>query len=616
MKSKIPFIAKSLNKKEESKQDKISMVGTIPYVYWREMASKSQDIQGMELNYSYGYPATGRYDPVADQGVSIQEGTSPGINTRVGKGSLDRLSLQAFPRSLNGRINRSICWRKSDDLLGGMIDTKLDFASIGFQLKCKPKNQEIDFEKLYTVNPLEPSKLSEDQIATIKALTNTQSKLNEVSAKLDIYSLLRELMEDWFATDSCILYWKTKKQDQDSSLDSVPDPSYTRSPEPKEEAIPGLSDLCTISPDKVNWDNSFGMDVLSVKINDSLKVRIQAANSITNKTARAKAIASLLAEGIEQKWIDAVINGQDYCELRKEDGDNWIVKTRAKKYNGLADPSMARIFLFLEIRKMIVEGDFSAAFMMKNFIMHIKMGESITNGPMSGLRNNWATPLETEDVLKVFKNTSSAQRIATNHTVSIDFVFPPAEMFNLEKYKKPELQILSWGGISISLMTGEGDATYGGGYMSIKRLVANLSDARRQIDWVLSTFFNNSFIRSALGIDDKIETVCIFDENALKEPRQLLDECKFLVSSGLSDPRTTMRELGRDPDAIKMSKMLSIAENNEAKVWEPVFNTTGGGIQDNAGGNADSTSGAGRPANEGTVQNDQTRNQDPASGRG
>lgn len=606
---KIPFLKKTLGLTPQPAQDKMVLVGQVPHIYERTIAVKSR-----EINYSAGYTGTDRYDPYQNEGINIQEGYVPGINTRVGRGSMDRITLQALPRTNKDRICRALEWRRKDDLLGSVIDTKIDFAAIGFQLKCKPKNYEIDFEKLYTVNPGEPSKLSSKQTEVIKNLSEVQSKINDISQKLDIYSLLRELLEDLFTTDSCILYWKTRPEQQISSVDSVPDPNYTRSPEPEEEAIPGLVDLCTISPDKVNWNNSFGMDILSVQINKQLRDRIQSALSKVNIVERNAALAALKSEGIEQKWIDAVAQGQEYCDLRKEDGDNWIVKTRAKKYTGLADPSMYRIFLWLENRKMLTDGDFSAAFMMKNFIMHIKMGESITNGPMSGLRNNWATVTETDEILKVFNNTSSAQRVATNHTVSIEFVFPPGEMFDPIKYKKPELQILTWGGISITLMTGEGDSTYGGGYMSIKRLVANLYDGRRQINWVLATFFNNPEIKAAINIPDDVEIVAIFDENALKEPRQLLDECKFLVTNGLSDPRTTISELGRDPDAIKMAKMQSIAENNESKVWEPVFNPNNK-LQNNAEGNADSTGGAGRPANENTTQNEQTRNQDPATGR-
>lgn len=528
--------------------------------------------------------------------------TSEGFNLRVGSATLTKLHTDTIPKKKAEKIQRALDWAEEDDLINRLIAVKADFGITGFNLVCKPE-EGTEVERL-----ISSGKAKSEEDGNEEELTDKEAKLliehgkfrghlNRINRKWDIRAIVRKLMEDYFITDSCILYWKFEKP-REANESSVP---VTESP--KHQLIPGLADIAPLSPGDVDWDNSFGRDHLRVKIPVEIRDRISKALMIRTRPEREKAKESLMEEGIPQKYIDAVASGQDYVDLSRDDGDRWLIKTRARPHHGLAVPSMVSIFISLAIRRALKEGDFAAAFMMKHFILHVKGGEPITQGPLAGQRLNYLKKAESDKLFEIISSTNKASRLVTNHTVSFTFVFPPKEMFDGAKYDKHEEGIHNWAGVSTVIFSGEG-GTYGSGFLSIKRLVAHLSDIRNEVNWLLTEFFDDPEINEAVGVPEECEVSASFDENALKEPKQLLDEIKLMLEKGLHDPQIAIRELGRQPTAIKNSKLQSIEENKRTKIWEPLFNPF---EQLN-----DEGAGAGRPPNDTTTQNEDTRTQPPS----
>src|SRR5690606_34840758 len=125
-------------------------------------------------------------------------------------------------------------------------------------------------------------------------------------------------------------------------------------------------------------------------------------------------------------------------------------------------------------------------------------------------------------------------------------------------------------------------------------------------------FFRHPTIKNSLKMPDRTNVLARFDENVLKEPKQLLDEIKFLVLEGMLDPRSGLFELGRDADLVASRKMRCREENSEDKLWEPIFDrNTRTEFRDRF--NSDDDEG-GRPPSPGTTQGEGTRNQSPAPG--
>lgn len=554
---------------------------------------------------SFGVEKTDREDQeiVADIGFGVQDleqermvstGLSSGNQTlaAMGAGRISLLLKQAIPSDRRKATERAYFHVENDDLLCDLINIMVDFTTLGLSLQSTP--------------PLQSGEDVQQQSS------NFQTTLNKLRLSMDIDKVVDDLTRDWYVSDNMVLYWRFGSEVSGglSSDGSTPNDNLF--------GIPGLQELAVLNPALVDWNNSLGGDILMVKIPDAVRERIKAAFDAGQKKRKSKTEIrnALHEEGIGDKWIDAILNskrndGGEMVELKAEDGDYWIIRTKARKNCGLATPSMKTIFLDLEMRGMAKDAEFSVFYMLKHFIMLIKAGESIQQGPLAGQKTNWLNKKESKTLLNYFSVVSRAMRAAVNHTVKIEYIYPPPDMFSVEKFKSCESRMFNWSGVTKVMTSGEG-SDYGGGYLSIRKTIAKIEKCRLQINLLFMEFFNHPTIVDAISTPKEFSVTTNFDVNVLKEPRQLLDEVKWLFESGISDQRTSAQELGRDPERLKSSAIQSRSENETDQVWEPIglqgqslFGFTGDE------GQGDGSNPTGRPIGTGKTRNEHTRTRSP-----
>ena len=587
------------------------------------------------------------YEPsvVAEVGTFSGElaalgGTDQSTTIRHGTKSIKDLIKETLPSKKIEVIKRAHQWSRSDDLLGGLLNVKCAFSITGLNLFCKPdegSNLDELFDMISTGNNQTPSDKGEGgggedgdekpmgkageapksplagQEAVIpeelkkSALEHVefQRQLNLIFRKWEFYDLIMRMLMDWYVTDSIILYWHVDLKGSDKAGKVSSNSDIPTDPRAKETLIPGLISITVLDAVDVDWDNSFGNNKLKVAVPDTVKEKIQKAFGASAKTVDQNILVAFVQEeGIPEKFVYAVIEGDGMVELLPEEGDFWLIKSRNRKYHSLAIPSMYNIFLWLEIRRMFTEGEFAAADMMKHFIQHVKTGESIDSGPLAGQRSNWATKKDTTALYGAISGVNRASRIVTNHTVDFGFIYPPKELFDVAKYARADSNIYSWSGVNVIMYTGEG-GTYGSGFIGVKRTMSHVIDARQVIGWIMTEFFDHPEIRGRVGVPDECEVVAQFDATVLKEPRQLLEELKFMVTEGMMDPRTSLSELSRDADSIRRKKIEAKAENDATGLWNPINRKVSTGNSDQIG----------RPPNDDSIVDDESRNQDPTSGK-
>lgn len=511
-------------------------------------------------------------------------GVSSGNPINAGAGSIDTLVGAALPATRRGITKRAYLHYDSDDLLQELIDIKTEFTAAGFSLQASSAANQ------------NPSAESENELA------NFQANLDEICLMMDFSKLVEDLIKDWYISDSMILYWRTDAPL--ANINGFESERTTPNKNLEEGWIPGLYEICALHPKEVDWVNSMGSDFLLVDISQQIRDTITTAFSrgkLLDGKSDEEITKDLIESGIHLKWIIAVRKGQKQVMLREEDGDHWQICTKARQYYGLAAPSMYTIFLSLEARKLLTQGDFSTAFMMKHFIMLIKQGESIKTGPLAGNKKNWMTLKDAKNALQQFSVVSKAIRAAVNHTTTIQFVYPPKEMFDPDRFASVEHRIYNWVGVTVVLNTGTG-SEYAGGYLSIKKLVSKILQSREKVNCLLMKFFRHPSISSRLKLPKGSTVRANFDFNILKEPRILLQEVQWLFEQSITDQRTAARELGRDPEQLKTSTLQSRKEEETLGVWSGV------GAQ---GQKKSSDNSEGRPANDGTQINEETRTQYP-----
>lgn len=569
----------------------------------------------------------------SNYGSQSRIGYNAGTDLRFQISKIESLRTSVLPTTKAGRIVNAMKYYDEDDLIGGLIDIKVEFAMGGMTLFGKPTGF-TDMMKIASANkkastlgkkrkkkkkistgnasgntstppvPDDKPELSPEEIKLLQEQFDFQKLLEKIQLKWELNGVIATLLQDWFTTDTMILYWKTQV---DTELGIAPIDSLPPEEDSKEALLPGLLDITSLRPCDVQWNNELGQDNLYVKIPVVLRERIQFAINIQRKPDRDKAIALLLQEGVAQKYIDAVKAGLTHVLLLRADGDNWLVRTKERKHFGMASPSMFRIFISNEIRKSFRDGDFGGAFMFKHFFLHAKLGESVDQGVLAGQRINWATKDDTQAFVRMMGDVSKVSKIATNHTVAFSFVYPPADMFSADRYSVHTAAAFNWSGVASVLYGGEG-GKYSSGYLNIRRLINHLLSARQLVREMFCLFFGHSTLKQKMEFPENTEVSVGFDENSLKEPAQLLSELKFMFENGMGDPQIAAQELGRDPDRLRRSKLQSAMENDNSGCWNVITEPVSTGNEQVSQANA------GRPTNDGNQPNESSRTQSPPSG--
>lgn len=434
-------------------------------------------------------------------------------------------------------------------------------------------------------------------------LEDEDNKQMEVQATIEDY--LKILSEDWsltsvvsdlflrmFICDSFILYWCTDNEQQREG----------------KETLPKVRQIMSMNPKDCVWENDQGQNVLWYTIPTHTYNRIREVFSVKWRNQIEEKIKELLDEGIPMDWIEAVKYGSRMVVLDKRDGHNWIIYTKGPEQEGLSMPSMYKIFLFLEARRALKDGDFTTSYMMKHFIQHVTMGEASSSGSgMQNSRSTWATPNEITTMHEVMRQGVRSSRLVTNHTVEIKYVFPPKEMFDGSKYSKSESSILYWSHMIEVMLTG-GGTTNSSGFLGVKSLSAHLAFSRDRVQEALTKFFR--ILRKEKSVQempDMYYITCSFDQNALKEPAQILKELTLFLDTNSMSPETALRETGRDSNRVLLEKRRAKIAQTKSGLYDPIIirasQFSSGKIDsllDNKGG---------RPANPETTQNEDTRTQ-------
>ncbi len=216
---------------------------------------------------------------------------------------------------------------------------------------------------------------------------------------------------------------------------------------------------------------------------------------------------------------------------------------------------------------------------MKAMIHQVKIAQQITDNVPKFIADALAkTGLSTTKAKKIaaaYKTVEHVLREVTDGTVTHEFHAPDPKYLKGEKYLPVETQILRWGGIALVLLSGE-NANYSGGYIYIKALIADIMKWRRRIARTLEQFYYDlapGVGRSSLKnkmINSDSRPAIMFSDNIMKEPKQLLDEIRFMVTQGGLDWQTAHEGLGISHRVTK-ERMEAMWKDEGYKFFYPLF---------------------------------------------
>ena len=468
--------------------------------------------------------------------------------------------LRTIGQSVKDDIIMAQQYAKDDELVASILDTKDAFFSCGFGVSLQTDNDQ--------------------KRAAFKAF-----KLRNQIGKVE-----QDLMTDWNATDNTVLIWSVHGGE--------------------------LVWLTTMGAERCIYRNYNGQDKLSILLDNEAMREI--TSYLNTGGPENTGVAAGEIPQYPQRWKDAAKNGGALV-LDRDQGDGWAIVTKARKFNGFARPRMRSVFFDLMLRDLLKAGEWSCAIFLQSCIQHIKIGPTdgdVKVGPRAG-QKDYPYQKMLNSLNLMFGTPSRARRMITDSTVSIEHVVPDVKIFTKEKFGSCDSRIEDWGGVPQQLRTGQGDG-YSQGFLGKSRFEADGLRARQAVELAFNTFFDDPAVRQCKGLrlGAKDELSYTWNKQILKDPKQVLDEIKFMQNNGLIDPRTIHELLGVDHDTIK-ARMLEYHKDVEGgkTIWMPDFEPRQGLLTGEKEPTTDGGGDAGRPS-EGGPLGRRPRAQLNAFGRG
>lgn len=272
--------------------------------------------------------------------------------------------------------------------------------------------------------------------------------------------------------------------------------------------------------------------------------------------------------------------GRDGIEIYEDDGKFLRIINHKAREDKLVDPEMTAIFKQIRLRHLMIEGDYGINYHIKSMIHQIKVGNSISKNAPEFLAKLLAQQgLTTEQAQKIKDAYATIEHVmleVTDDTVTHEFHAPDVKYLEGRKYVPIETQILRWGGIALVLLDAE-NANYSGGYIYIKALIADIMKWRRRIERVLQAFYLD--LAPAMGrksglakkmLDPATRPRILFSDHIMKEPKQLLEEVRFMLTNGGIDWQTAHEWLGVSHNITK-ARMKRQWTEEDYKYFYPLY---------------------------------------------
>lgn len=380
------------------------------------------------------------------------------------------------------------------------------------------------------------------------ASKSAKTKIDDFARAHQIKKIVEELLFDYFATDTCILQWRV--------------------------GAAGMEYVQSLSPEVVDVVHTVQGSFLKYFIPARVRKTVSYLQGLPSNNPEKKNL-----EVFPKKIIEAIRRGDRFVPLKNSDGEFWSIQTKARRFTGIARPSMYAIFPDIWLTQLLQSGDFAVAYFLKRIIEHVKVGESPPSGAGS-MPQSWRQLYpDADDVNSVKEQLSKvgqALRLITNHTVEIEYPSPSADQIKPDKFQKVEERIIRWGGTIAQLLTGEGPG-FAQGHLGTRRIMAEADLVRGKIEEMLVNFFNSNEVRREMSLPRRVEVSTSWDNQIFKDPAQILKEISSLTDRGGMDWRTTHDQLGYNHDIIKKRKE---EDHDNAELWRPTFEKSQGMMSD------------------------------------
>jgi len=466
---------------------------------------------------------------------------------------LNALLKAMIPKMQEQRFAMALNYAEIDDKISGLIETQVDFGMSGFRVASKDAAAE----------------------AKIKKWAKTHR----------IYNLLLEMWNVAAAADNVVAMMRKK------ALTVLP--------------LPNLKIIPTHTVDKDGRKQFRTFLKIPKEMSDYIK-KVHRGTQVTGWDISGKSKKILIPDqlkGIPEKWVkaalypgqnkpagDAIYPAGGYVELgEKGSGEKIYIINRKGIEDRLVEPSMMTVFPSIALRRLLQDGEFSIAYLIKYFIHQIKVGPKSEGKTLQQMLRAGTVSKDQRDEVKERYRTKVDKAFfeVTDQQLEHIFHFPGADVDFGMRYATPDDRINWWARISKQIVVGD-KGSYSGGLIYLKGYSRKISRFRN----LFSQFLEDLILDAMNDADADTQ----WDEHFMKEPRQKLKEVELMVKHG-QDMETACRILGFSwsqwvsdrektlpPDILKLKDDKKRSDEYWREIQTPFFESNAGMLTDDLGG--------------------------------
>jgi hypothetical protein len=221
-------------------------------------------------------------------------------------------------------------------------------------------------------------------------------------------------------------------------------------------------------------------------------------------------------------------------------------------------------FSACELYRMLMAGDFAAAFLMKNLIALVSVGDPKSEG------DNYQRPDDKVlgDLQAAFQNPNQAQWSYVDPTMMVRYIHPDPEVLSAKKYDEPKEQLKNL--LPAPFWFSDGNGSFAASTTQLTELQEEVDQNHDDFD---TNFWKPIFTRASeqkARIADKDIRAPKHDRNSLKDNKAYLDSQNNLFSNGGLSTRSLMEAHGVDPD-VETQRLKDQQADAKAGVFMPAF---------------------------------------------
>jgi hypothetical protein len=337
-----------------------------------------------------------------------------------------------------------------------------------------------------------------------------------------------------------------------------------------------IQNIMVMDPRQCQIEWNFQKPTVYVKVDTTMIAAVGDPEGKIDIRNRAK-FAAMPKYWVEQIKSQLANNKRNDMLIELQAGSYTVITNRYGIWNRtistLDGLPLQPAFSALQRYQLLTAGDFALSWNIKNMIMMISEGDPKAEGKL------W-TPVTTERLSKLqaqFQRPDTSFTVYVDPTTKVEWVFPPVEIYNKEKYHQPLKEIKEVLNLPSFMWNQDGENTnFANAVSEVKVLRLEVNTIRQ----ILETQFFRPFY-SRLQRNSRISAKDIvyptFSMTSLMDDALVLKSVQEVYGIGACSVRTVMEVFGLDPDyEIEQMQMehdkYGSSTQDDMSIFSPLYN--------------------------------------------